>query len=92
VEVTRLPVRTQRMLLDDTAGPCLGRGLSNYLYEEGPDVKSIGIPPSGLQTSSWARWGEKLSSLYRFLMGRPGLVGELRLVQFSQGRQMRPDT
>jgi len=50
VEVTRLPVRTQRMLLDDTAGPCLGRGLSNYLYEEGPDVN--GFPPSDLRTSS----------------------------------------
>ena len=63
--------------------------MTMYLYEKGPDVNgcySVGL------TAFEGAWGEKLSSLYRFLLGRFGLFGELRLVQFSQGRQARPDT
>jgi len=59
-----------------------------HLYEKGPDVNGRSF---GLTARSNTRRGRKLSSLYRFLVGRPGLLGELRLVQFSQGRQMRPD-
>jgi hypothetical protein len=60
-----------------------------YLYEEGPDVNGYSF---GLTNKPEGASGDELSSLYRFLVGRPGLLGELRLVQFSQGRQMRPDT
>ena len=62
--------------------------LIHHLYEEGPDVNGYFFE---LTTRSKTRRGRKLSSLYRFLVGRPGLWGELRLVQFSQGRQARPD-
>jgi hypothetical protein len=62
--------------------------VSASLYEEGPDVNRYS---SFRFSEPVGAWGDELSSLYRFLMGRPGLVGELRLVQFIQGRQMRPD-
>ena len=58
------------------------------LYEKGPDVNGCSFE---LSARSKGVSGDELSSLYRFLVGRPGLVGELRLVQFIQGRQMRPD-
>ena len=61
-----------------------------YLYEEGPDVK-LAFLLRDYQQARRRVGGRKLSSLYRFLVGRPGLWGELRLVQFSQGRQARPD-
>ena len=64
------------------------RGLLHHLYEEGPDVNGSSSFRFGEPVGAW---GDELSSLYRFLVGRPGLVGELRLVQFIQGRQMRPD-
>ena len=68
--------------------PGLNMRLTGNLYEEGPDVNGCSFR---LTARSKDVSGDELSSLYRFLLGRPGFLGELRLVQFSQGRQMRPD-
>jgi hypothetical protein len=65
-----------------------GGCLQISLYEEGPDVNGYSF---GLTNTLEGASGDELSSLYRFLDGKTGSVGELRLVQFSQGRQMRPD-
>jgi hypothetical protein len=62
--------------------------LTTNLYQEGPDVNGYSF---GLTNKFEGASGDELSSLYRFLDGKTGSVGELRLVQFSQGRQMRPD-